>query len=344
VKCHACGQDNADSALFCTACRRPMVAPTRLPARLEALAVPATGAASALAAPPAAAPARSRSANAPEAAERAEDDPNVLTDEQAWAAMVGDNNTAYYMTRFARQSGGGSGGWHWPGMLVTWYWMLYRKMWLPALVYFFVPGIVIGILNAMMPRAALPLTLAWWVALFVVPGLMANGWYYAHCRDKIRDVRARGGSRVQMLARLESAGGTSGVVAIVVAIFVLVAGIGILAAVALPAYQTYTLKAKVADAMALGADVAAAVGRQYEQNGTLPTDVDRLVAQAPHQSRFVSGVDVDSTTGTVTVRVDVNQRYLGSFKLVPSADNAHHLGWTCTTEDLARYVPASCRR
>mgnify|MGYP003947886585 CR=1 FL=1 len=42
MKCHACGQDNADSALFCTACRRPLVAPTQLPTRLEP--VPATAA------------------------------------------------------------------------------------------------------------------------------------------------------------------------------------------------------------------------------------------------------------------------------------------------------------
>ena len=45
MKCQPCGQDNADSALFCTACRRPLVAPSKLPTRLEPLAQPAMAAA-----------------------------------------------------------------------------------------------------------------------------------------------------------------------------------------------------------------------------------------------------------------------------------------------------------
>ncbi len=348
MKCHACRQDNADSALFCSACRRPLVAPTALPRRLEPLTA---SAAPAMAIPRAAAePGFARDRFAPpnsSAAGRMGDDSDVLTEQEAWGAVIGDSNTDYYLTRFERLARGEGARWHWPALLVTWYWMLYRKMWVPALIYFFVPGIVVSVLSALMPSAAGPLLLAWWLTLFIAPAMMANGWYFGHCKAKIRDVRARGGSKEQMLARLEAAGGTSNIIVIIVAIFALIAGIGILAAVALPAYQTYTVKAKVSDAALVGDEMAATVGKQYEQTGVLPSnsDVERMLSGASHQSKFVRGIEIDGTTGALTVRVNAGARIDGAIVMVPSADTSgnHHLTWTCMNDGLQRYAPARCR-
>jgi len=355
VKCEPCGQDNASSALFCTACRRPLVAPSKLPTRLETAARPAM--AMAAAAPAMATPSggdgasSSRNRFAPPTAARASrlnGDPDVLTEEEAWGAIVGDTNTSQYLSSFDRLARGESGGWHWPAFFVTWYWMLYRKMWLPALAYFLAPyvaALVVGVVIAMVPALSGLLSLTLWLAFLVLPGMKANAWYYKHCQKKISEVRARGGSKDQMVARLEAAGGTSNILIIVVAVLGIIGGIGILAAIALPAYQSYTVKAKVVDAMPVGADVAAAVGRQYEQTGQLPgqTDVDNFVLQAAHHSKYVNGVDLDSTSGTLTVHVSAPP-VEGSYQLVPSADNNRHLSWTCTSTDkLRRYVPASCR-
>jgi len=356
VKCQPCGQDNAASALFCTACRRPLVASSAPPIRRESAARPAmamAGAAPAMAGSSAGAqdtrPSRNRFA--PPGAGRASrlgSDSDVMTDDEAWAAVIGDSNTHHYLTRFDRLAKGDSGGWHWPAFFVTWYWMLYRKMWVPALLYFFAPwvgAIVIGATGAAVPALAVLLYVAQWLAILFVPPLLANKWYYKHCENKIRDVRARAGSKDQMLARLEAAGGTSNILVIVLAVFGLVAAIGILAAVALPAYQTYTVKAKVADAMLVGAEVSAAVGKQYEQTGQLPgqADVDSFVLQAAHHSKYVTGIDLDSADATLTVHVKASP-VEGSYQLVPASDNNHHLTWTCrSTDKLSRYVPAHCR-
>ena len=352
MKCQPCGQDNAATALFCTACRRPLVAPSKAPTRLEPVMRPAMAMASAASAPDSsygrvsdAAPARNRFAP-PEAgsASPAIGDPNVLTDSEAWAAIVGDTNTQYYLTRFERLASGASGGWHWPAFFISLYWMLYRKMWLPALSYFVLCWVSVKVLKGMeatAPGTAAVLNLALFVALLVVPAMQANGWYYRRCEKKISDVRAQGGTKDQMLARLQAAGGTS----LVLLIFLAVVVIGILAAVALPAYQTYTVKAKVTEAMLVGGDVAAAVGRQYEQTGQLPgqTDVDNFVLQATHHSKYVTGVDLDSASATLTVHVSVSS-IEGSYQLVPTADNNHHLRWSCrSTDRLSRYVPAICR-
>jgi Tfp pilus assembly protein PilE len=355
VKCHPCGQDNASSALFCTACRRPLVAPSKLPTRLEPMAQPARAMAGA-AAPvdssyggAAGAPSARNRFAPPEAgrASRMGSDSDILAEDEAWAAVIGDANTHHYLTRFERLARGGSGGWHWPAFFVAWYWMLYRKMWRLALIYFVILTIgqifVKGLTSAAPGLAAL--NLLWLLGTMIVPGLMANGWYFRHCENKIRDVRARGGSKDQLVARLEAAGGTSGIAVFVVVALIIVMVIGILAAVALPAYQTYTIKAKVSEAIPVGADVAAAVGQHYEQTGQLPSqaDVDGFLQRAAHHSQYVSGVDLESSTGTLKVHVSARPAE-GSFQLVPSSDNNHHLSWTCTSADgLKRYLPASCR-
>lgn len=342
MKCHSCAQDNADSALFCSACRRPLVASSKLPSRLEPLAAPAApygGAADA------SAPNRYAAPNGASASRMATDSP-ILTDDEARAAVIGDANTFYYLSRFDGLAHGGGGGWHWPGFLVTWYWMLYRKMWVPALVYFVAPyfvAVALGAFMAVSPTVGGLLAIAWIVAWLIGPGMLANKWYFNHCQNKIRDVRARGGSKEQMLARLEAIGGTSNILVIILAVFGIISAIGILAAIALPAYQGYVTKAKVSEAVLVGTDVAQAVGRQYEQTGALPTDVDRLVSEAPHHSRIVTGVELDGTSGTVTVKVDAGPRRQGSIQFVPSADNNRHFTWTCTTEDLKKFVPAACR-
>ena len=347
MKCHACGHDNADSALFCSACRRPLVAPSAVPKRLEPLAQPAMRpAAPAMGAPAGRSTPENRFAP-PETGvhSRAADDTGVMTDEEARAAFIGDSSTVYYMDRFDRLSNGQSGGFHWPALFVTWYWMLYRKMWVPALIYFFAPyliGLVLGGMAAVSPVLGAILYLAWIVIWLVGPGFLANGWYYKHAMAKIRDVRARGGSKDQMLARVEAAGGTSSILIIILAIFSLVAGIGILAAVALPAYQTYTYKAKAADAISEGNEVAQGVGKQYEQTGQLPADIGPLVAQA-HQSPYVRKIELDDTSGTLVLHVELGPRVAGTIQLVPGADNNRHMTWTCTTEDMKKYVPASCR-
>ncbi|MBW8758290.1 MAG: DUF2628 domain-containing protein [Burkholderiales bacterium] len=356
MKCHACGQDNADSALFCTACRRPLVAPTKLPTRLEPLAATAVPSVPAMPAPTPPAPApgdlggHNRYAppetGVPGRASRLGDPSEVLTDEDARAAVIGDSNTVYYLGRFDRIAHGESGGWNWPAFLVTWYWMLYRKMWVPALLYFVAPYFVMALLfgvAAASPAVGAVLWLAWVAAWLIGPGLLANGWYYGHVRRKIRDVRARGGSKDQIVTRLEAAGGTSSVAVIVVAVLCVLVVPGMLAAIALPAYQTYTVKAKVADAILESTAVATVAGRQFEATGQYPTDIDRIAQQVPQQSKYVRGFEIDGLSGTITVRIQATPSIDGSIRLTPYVDDQRHVTWSCSTTDLLRYVPKSCR-
>jgi Tfp pilus assembly protein PilE len=354
MKCHACGQENADSALFCTACRRPLVAPTKLPTRLEPRLEPAfESAAPSAPTPPAPRDVGGRNryappdADAPTIRTRAADDSQIITDEEVRSAFIGDSNTLYYLGAFDRIQRGEGGGWNWPAFLVTWYWLLYRKMWLPATIYFFAVPIVnffvLAVIGAS-PGFGAVLGLCWFAACWIGPPLLANGWYYRHCLNKVREVRARSGSKDQILARLEAAGGTSSIAVIIVAVLAVMVLPGILAAVSIPAYQTYTVKAKVSDAIVEGSAVAQALGRQYEATGQFPTDIDRIVQQLPKPSQYVTGIEQDGLSGTLTVHIAATPSSItGSIQLAPSVDSNRHVTWSCSTTDLIKYVPKNCR-
>ena len=71
-------------------------------------------------------------------------------------------------------------------------------------------------------------------------------------------------------------------------LMIVIAIVGILAAVALPAYQDYTVRAKMSEIMARGSEAKTAVTEYYAAKGTLPDD---------------GAVDVFNTGGAGKVRV-----------------------------------------
>lgn len=90
-------------------------------------------------------------------------------------------------------------------------------------------------------------------------------------------------------------------------LMIVVAIVGILAAVALPAYQDYTIRAKVAEANSVSATARTAIGLAFNE-GTLAAGVDNagfgLAANTSITSKYVTSVTaagVSATSGTVTV-------------------------------------------
>jgi type IV pilus assembly protein PilA len=138
-------------------------------------------------------------------------------------------------------------------------------------------------------------------------------------------------------------------------LMIVVAIIGILAAVALPAYQNFSVRAKVSEALlALGA-CRAAISEVYQSGGTSPGPDNWGCEQ--DGSRFVEAISTD-VDGVVTVTLaGIGSAVDGkTITLAPRidgapADAASHMGrsvgaWICggSGTDLAtNYLPASCR-
>ncbi|MDN3501389.1 pilin [Psychrobacter sp. 5A.1] len=129
-------------------------------------------------------------------------------------------------------------------------------------------------------------------------------------------------------------------------LMIVIAIIGILAAIALPAYQDYTKRARVSEALSLAGGAKTAVTEFYSSNNVwpannasagLPTDTD------------ISGNSVTSVTvATGKITVVVNDKIQkgttnNTVVLSPSA-NAGSVEWSCTGSTLDdKFLPSECR-
>lgn len=127
-------------------------------------------------------------------------------------------------------------------------------------------------------------------------------------------------------------------------LMITVAIVGILAAVALPAYQDYTIRAQVTEGMALAAGAKASVAEYYANAGALPAD-SAAAGFSGASGKYVSGVAI--ATGVVTATFggsNVNTNISGkTVTLTPTASAAGNLTWACASTADSKYLPSSCK-
>jgi len=124
-------------------------------------------------------------------------------------------------------------------------------------------------------------------------------------------------------------------------LMIVVAIIGILAAVALPAYQDYTKKAKVSEVVLAASSARTCVTEIVQSSGA--TSLDSCDDQFA-STKYVSGLTVDATSGVIVVTG--NQTALGeavSVTLTPTFSGTNAIStWACTGQPT-RLMPGSCR-
>ena len=103
--------------------------------------------------------------------------PDEVTREN-FRAILGPKNQEYYLQRFEEYEANGKTtiGWHWPAFFITFYWLLYRKMWLAALLYFILPYVctsVLGLITSLLGESRglmmLGCYLAYTLAILLLP-------------------------------------------------------------------------------------------------------------------------------------------------------------------------------
>ena len=133
-------------------------------------------------------------------------------------------------------------------------------------------------------------------------------------------------------------------------LMIVVAIIGILAAVALPAYQDYTVRAKMSEVVLAASTCRTAVteARQSTTNiASLPAAGKWGCESSTSSTKYVSTVGTN-TTGAIEVVVNATNlpAVVGSVRLSPTLDaNGQVTGWLCgpSVTTIAKYLPGSCR-
>ena len=123
-------------------------------------------------------------------------------------------------------------------------------------------------------------------------------------------------------------------------LMIVVAIIGILAAVALPAYQDYTVRARVSELMLAASSARTSVTEICQQNNSCAS----IAGVTVNSSKFVDGGTV-AANGTIEVQGKTTALGISSgnfiVSLIPSW-TGQTVVWTCNTTQ-AKYAPASCR-
>lgn len=126
-------------------------------------------------------------------------------------------------------------------------------------------------------------------------------------------------------------------------LMIVIAIIGILAAIAIPQYQDYTIRTRVSEAAVLADGSKWAVGEFFNTNARWPSSNASagVFSSTSIFGKYVSGVTVTGS-GVITATVTAASGTSGTLVLTPT-DNRGSISWACTGTIPPKYLPSACR-
>lgn len=130
-------------------------------------------------------------------------------------------------------------------------------------------------------------------------------------------------------------------------LMIVVAIIGILASLAIPAYQNYIIRAQVSEGLVLSGPVQLAVASFLEEKGTFPVDNADAALELPttYSGSYVSSISVSGAVISIQYGNKANAEISGWDVLITATSNSNSIGWACSSGGIIsdNYLPSSCR-
>ena len=126
-------------------------------------------------------------------------------------------------------------------------------------------------------------------------------------------------------------------------LMIVVAIVGILAAVAIPAYQDYTIRAQVSEGISLASAAKAAVVESYGSNGAWPTDntAAGVGTSTDIKGKYVTSVAVANNVVTVTFGQAANTAVSAKTLLFTAGLSANgDVSWQCGSKSMPTGITA----
>ncbi len=130
-------------------------------------------------------------------------------------------------------------------------------------------------------------------------------------------------------------------------LMIVVAIIGILASMAMPAYQTYLLRAQVSEGLNLTGPMQAAVVEYYNDFGAFPADNNDAGADPAgnYSGKYVSGISVTGAVISIQYGNDASAQLAGETVTLTAVPTSGSLQWDCGSGGVIPelYLPSVCR-
>ncbi len=130
-------------------------------------------------------------------------------------------------------------------------------------------------------------------------------------------------------------------------LMIVVAIVGILASIAIPAYQNYSIRAQITDGFTVAAHARQRVAEYFMERGNWPPDNASAGLGLPTDSvgKYVKSVGITDNVITITYGFEANVAILDESITMTAINNVGGIGWDCASAGVIqdKHLPGSCK-